>query len=219
MQSGRGFILLGVLLLLAAGCRSEPRLSEQWIEIPETTGQYDRPSTVQLLVGYGEITSHAAVRVVDPQGALIMWDPGGTYGEDPEQDGVLLPGIARKGDVVTQGVPTLPEYTVYRYGLESRAKSMAVLEWQLTDSQTQALVQGLLEGSEGQGEVRTDYPGAMCGVAACAYFDETVPGLSVPKRFLLPSTLGDYLIATHPPDRVMFFGKNETEPIVYVLGE
>ncbi len=173
-----------------------------------------RPATptidpvLQVIVAYGrETATHTALRLVEVDGSVTFWDPGGEYPDLPDRT------YNRRRDVIRDRPETLERYWDYR--LQLGENRMLVFEWQLPHSEIAHLASLLRQPSS---DFDPETQSGFCARAAAdfltlAFNDNAEP---VPSTFS-PDTLARHLW-TRQPSRVLLF-KRGTPPTAAAPGK
>lgn len=205
---------LWLVLLTGTGCAGGgPVVPPGYAERPATSGDLVEPDDprLQIIICYGQVTSHVLIRLVDEGEPLLLWDPGGLYGLDNPKAASPYrranPAVRREADVVHEGIPSLSEYWTYRQHLEARNQSIAIFEWALTSDQLVRLHTPLATGMTLDGQrFATRVRGMWCGTATGDYLKKFAPDL-LPHagNDLNPATMTNRLWKKDHPSRVILF--------------
>lgn len=174
-----GALLLLLMLTTQQGCVGQQGLQppDGWEAQAIPSRQASDPTgqpRLQVVICYSKlISSHACLRLEGGNNQMLLWDPGGSYGED-------MPGYHRQGDVLLdRHALTLDQLWIYRQS-GCGEPYMLVFEWQLTPEQArrcrQLFEQSLQQGDSGDG-FHTDAPGGGCSVYVSRFLTKHCPVL------------------------------------------
>ncbi len=190
--------------------RGHPTSSLDALNTDQGNG-HDAQGLLQVFICYGQVLSnHATLRLSAPGKQTLMWDPGGTYGQDD-------PVYARHKDVLTRSATTVNEWWIYRRD-RCREPVMEVFQWSLSPKQAQRLHALLLTGEDPADPAQTfdtDGSGLQCSNKVSAFLMCFADGRpAVHARMFWPHELGEHLWK-QSPDRVLVF-RSEGESQVYL---
>ena len=193
------FFLLSVL----SGCYFSPPVADGW------TGEHDdalltdldrdQQPRLQVFIHYLPwLSTHSVMRVTTPGKVPLIWDPGGSYGE---QD----PTLERRADVLLGRGVSLEEWWRWRWdGCDEWY--LMVYEWDLPEATAAQWHQFLIDRQEAPddpGTFQTATLAGRCSLNLTRFLiDFGDPHVTAPRRYLWPATLGQHLWSQNP-DRVL----------------
>lgn len=208
-RSTHATLPLVLVLGLAPGCHHGGLAPNGWVGEPiephrDTAQEDPSHATLQVFICYGKVLSnHSAIRLTAPGRQTLMWDPGGTYGQND-------PTRARRHDVLTQNAPTVDQWWRYRRD-GCREPIMEVFQWSLDTQQAHrlhALLTRYQDPADPAETFEPDAGGLQCCKKVSEYlmrFADGRPG--VKEKLFWPHELGEHLWA-QSPDHVWIFRRD-----------
>lgn len=193
------FLFFGFL----PGCYFSPPVPEGWEaqrrDATLTDLDRDQQPRLQVLIHYLPwLSTHSTLRMTVPGKVPLIWDPGGSYGEDDES-------LERRADVLLGRGVSLNEWWYWRWhGCDEWY--LMVYEWDLPEADAVRMYQTLVDRQQAPDdpyEFQTATLGGRCCLNLTRFLIEYGdPHVTAPRRYTWPATLGRHLW-TQNPDRVL----------------